>query len=287
MTQVFLNGKILPLEAAHISVMDRGFLFGDGVYEVVPVYGGRCFRLDEHLDRLDRSLRETRIPQPYQRAQWCDIFAQLIATETAPDQMIYVQITRGPAPLREHRFPHGVQPTVFAFTKALPVPSTQLPAPIAAVTCADIRWLRCDIKSVSLLANVLMAQTAADAGGGEAILIRDGCAREGSNSNVFAVVDGVLRTAPADRHILTGVTRNLLIELCAKNGVSVQECAVSEDELWRASEIWVTSSSRELQPVTTLDGRPVGSGAIGPVFEQLWQWYVGFRQTENSSVKTA
>lgn len=288
MTTVYLNGQLLPLAQAQISVMDRGFLFGDGIYEVIPVFGGRCFRLDQHLDRLERSLRETRIPQPHSRAQWLAVFEQLIDVVTreqgAPDQMIYVQLTRGPAPLREHRFPADLQPTVFAFSKPLPPPTTQLPAPIAAATCEDIRWLRCDIKSVSLLANVLMTQSATDACAGEAILIRDGYAREGASSNVFAVVDDVLRTAPEDQRILSGVTRDLLIELCAEHGQPLHQTAVTTAELARASEIWVTSSSREMQAVTILNGQPVGGGGIGPVFAQVWQWYVGFRQSMNTPV---
>lgn len=285
MTTVYLNGRLLPLDQAQVPVTDRGFLFGDGVYEVIPVFGGRCFRLDQHLDRLDRGLRETRIPQPYTRAQWQQVFAQLIDVVQrecgAPDQMIYVQLTRGPAPLREHRFPPGLQPTVFVFSKALSPPTAQLPAPIAAVTCPDIRWLRCDIKSISLLGNVLMTQDASDAGAGEAILIRDGYAREGASSNVFAVVEDILHTAPEDHHILSGVTRDLLVELCRDRGLELREEAVSETRLLQASEIWVTSSSREMQPVTALNGQPVGDGAVGPVFAQVWQWYVGFRQAMN------
>lgn len=278
MTTVYLNGDLLPLDQAHISVLDRGFLFGDGVYEVVPVYGGRCFRLEQHLDRLDRSLRETRIPQPYSRAQWLAVFEQLIGTVAVPDQMIYVQLTRGPAPLREHRFPPDLQPTVFAFSKALPAITDALPAAIAGATGTDVRWLRCDIKSISLLANVLMTQEAFDAGAGEAILIRDGYAREGASSNVFAVVDGALHTAPEDERILPGVTRDLLVELCRDRGLPLREEAVTEAQLRRASEIWITSSSRELQPVTALDGQPVGTGQVGPVFTQVWQWYVEFRR---------
>lgn len=286
MTTVYLDGELMPLEQAHISVLDRGFLFGDGVYEVVPVYGGRCFRLEQHLDRLDRSLRETRIPQPYARARWLAVFEQLIdivvREQAAPDQMIYVQLTRGPAPLREHRFPPDLQPTVFAFSKPLPAPTDALPTPIAAATCADVRWLRCDIKSTSLLANVLMTQAAFDRGAGEAILIRDGHAREGASSNVFAVVDGTLHTAPEDNRILSGVTRDLLVELCRERGLPLREAAVTEAQLRRADEIWVTSSSRELQPVTVLDGRPVGAGRVGPVFAQVWQWYVEFRRQMNA-----
>lgn len=278
---VYLNGQLLPLEQAHISVMDRGFLFGDGVYEVIPVYGGRCFRFDEHLDRLDRNLRETRIPQPHSRAQWQQICEQLIATlgkETAPDQMIYVQVTRGPAPLREHKFPADMQPTVFAFTRAVAPPGETLPAPISAITCKDIRWQRCDIKSISLLANVLMTENALEAGASEALLIRDGLALEGASTNLFAVLDDVLYTAPKDQRILAGITRDLLVELAHKHGQTVREEVIAAADLARATEIWVSSSTREMVPVTTLNDLPVGAGAIGPVFTQMWQWYRGFRQ---------
>jgi D-alanine transaminase len=282
MTTVYLNGALLPLESAHISVMDRGFLFGDGVYEVAPVFGGRCFRLDEHLCRLARSLREARIPQPYTDAQWHAVFGQLIATlPDAPDQMIYVQVTRGPAPLREHRFPPDMQPTVFAFTKALPPPNRATPAPIACVTCEDIRWARCDIKAISLLANVLMTQDAIDHGGREAIMIREGQVLEGASSNVFIVLDDVLYTAPKDHRILAGITRDLIVELCTGHGQPVREQAVAASDLARASEIWITSSTREMVPVTQLDGRPVGSGSVGPVFARVWQWYLDFRYHMN------
>jgi len=288
MTTVYLNGQLLPLEAANISVMDRGFLFGDGIYEVIPVFGGRCFRLDEHLDRLDYSLRETRIPQPHTRAQWLDIFSGLIDAlqreQAAPDQMIYLQITRGPAPLREHRFPADMKPTVFAFSKALPPPNQQLPPAIACITCEDIRWSRCDIKSISLLANVLMTQDAMDAGGREAILIRDDQVLEGASSNVFIVLDGVLHTAPKDHRILAGITRDLIVDLCAEHGEKIRQQTVAAADLQRASEIWITSSTREMLPVTMLNGAPVGNGEIGPVFARLWQWYLGFRQRMNSPV---
>jgi len=276
---VYLNGQLLPLEQAHISVMDRGFLFGDGVYEVIPVYGGRCFRFDEHLDRLGRNLSETRIPQPHTRAQWRQICEQLMATlQAEKDQMIYVQVTRGPAPLREHKFPADMQPTVFAFTRAVAPPAETLPAPIRAISCEDIRWQRCDIKSISLLANVLMTEDALEAGASEAILIRDGLALEGASTNLFVVLDDVLYTAPTDQRILAGITRDLLVELARKHGQSVREEVVAAGDLARASEIWVSSSTREMVPVTTLNDLPVGSGTVGPVFTKMWQWYRGFRE---------
>lgn len=283
---VYLNGQLLPLEQAHISVMDRGFLFGDGVYEVIPVFGGRCFRLDQHLDRLDYSLRETRIVQPYSRAQWRAVMQRLIESlqdeQSAPDMVIYVQVTRGPAPLREHRFPDEMRPTVFAFARVLPHPPAETPEPIACVTREDIRWSRCDIKSVSLLANVLMTQDALDAGSREAILIRDGYVREGASSNVFVVLDEVLYTAPKDHHILAGITRDLIVELCSEHAQPLKEAAVPAADLLRASEIWISSSTREMVPVTMLDGQPVGNGQPGPVFLRVWQWYRKFRQQMHS-----
>ncbi|MET0380119.1 MAG: aminotransferase class IV, partial [Spongiibacteraceae bacterium] len=255
MTTVYLNGKLLPLEQAQVSVMDRGFLFGDGVYEVIPVFGGRCFRLDQHLDRLDCSLAAIHLASPHTHAQWQHICAQLIAElqrdQPAPDQMIYIQVTRGPAPLREHRFPAGVRPTVFAFTRATPASPT-LPAPIACVTTDDIRWARPDIKSISLLANVLMTQEALDSGSSEAILIRDGQVLEGASSNVFIALNDVLYTAPRSRRILAGITRDLIVELAPQYPLPLREQAIAADDLARAREIWITSSTRDLVPVTSL-----------------------------------
>lgn len=277
---VYLNGEFLPQEQAKVSVMDRGFLFGDGVYEVIPVFGGRCFRLAEHLERLDYSLRETRIAAALTPAQWEDIFERLIAANAVVDggdQMLYLQVTRGVAATREHRFP-DCPPTVFAMSRALPPLPEQAPAPIDAIALEDIRWQRCDIKSISLLGNVLMTQQVLDAGAGEAILVRDGCVLEGASSNVFVVVDGTLYTAPKDRHILAGITRDLIVELVAQHGLPFSEQALPVQRLGAASEIWISSSTREMVPVAKLDGRPVGAGAPGPVFAQVWQWYRGFRR---------
>ncbi|HEY3698842.1 MAG TPA: aminotransferase class IV [Spongiibacteraceae bacterium] len=277
MSTVYLNGEYLPVEQAHVSVMDRGFLFGDGVYETIPVFGGRCFRVAEHLQRLDYSLRETGIPQPLTHAQWEAVFAQLIEAHGGGDQAIYLQITRGVAPQREHKFPQPCVPTVFAMARALAAPAIEIPAPIACIGVEDIRWQRCDIKSIALLGNVLMTQQALDAGAREAILLRNGVVLEGASSNVFAVVDGVLRTAPKNACILAGVTRDLIVELAQRHGLSLREEPVSSAELRTASEIWISSSTREMLPVGTLDGNRVGSGVAGPVFRQVWQWYRAFR----------
>src|SRR5690606_33232300 len=275
---VYLNGEYLPVEQAQISVMDRGFLFGDGVYEVVPVFGGRCFRLEEHLDRLDYSLRETGIPQPLSRAVWKGVFETLITAHGGGDQAIYLQITRGVASVREHKFPERCRPTVFAMSRLLPAMPEQAPAPIDALSLDDIRWQRCDIKSISLLGSVLMTQRALDAGAREAILLRDGLVLEGASSNVFAVHEGILYTAPKDRHILAGITRDLIVDLVQQQGLPFREEALPAAQIAGASEIWISSSTREMVAVTQLDGRPVGSGSIGPVYEQVWSWYRAFRK---------
>lgn len=278
MGTVYLNGRFLPVEQAQVPVMDRGFLFGDGVYEVIPVFGGRCFRLDEHLDRLDYSLGETRIPAPLSRAQWAAVCERLIAEGGGGDQAIYLQITRGVAAQREHRFPETCTPTVFAMSRAIAAPPSTPPEPIAAITVADIRWARCDIKSTALLGNVLMTQQALDAGAREALLVREGCVWEGASSNLFAVHGDVLYTAPKGRHILGGITRDLIVELVRQHGLECREMALPTALIAAASELWISSSTREMVPVTTLDGRTVGAGEIGPVYRRVWGWYRALRQ---------
>ncbi len=276
MGTVYLNGEFLPQAQAMVPAMDRGFLFGDGVYEVIPVFGGRCFRLDQHLDRLDRSLQATRIAQPLTRARWQAVFEQLIEANGGGDQAIYLQVTRGVAEVREHRFPPDLAPTVFALTRVIPTPPELPPAPIDTVIVDDIRWSRCDIKSTSLLGSVLMTQQALDAGAREAIVVRDGFIQEGASSNVFAVVDGLLWTAPVGRFILAGVTRDLVLELARKHGQPVREQPLPLTEFQRASEVWISSSTREIVPVARVDGHPVGDGSQ-PVLGQVWQWYRAFR----------
>lgn len=288
MGTVYLNGEYLPVEQAKISVMDRGFLFGDGVYEVIPVFGGKAFRVDEHLQRLEYSLRETGIPQTLTPEQWRVVFERLIAAsvdgeKNRSDQAIYLQITRGVAAQREHKFPQTCTPTVFAMSRVLPTPALDIPAPIACISIADIRWQRCDIKSTSLLGGVLMTQQAIAAGANEAILLRDGLVLEGASSNVFAVVDGVLHTAPKSRQILAGITRDLIVELAQQHGLHLREEAVSLDQLRAASEVWISSSTREMVPLATLDGRAIGNGGAGPIFKQIWTWYRAFRATLKDS----
>jgi D-alanine transaminase len=274
MALVYINGEYLPPEQARISPFDRGFLFGDGIYEVIPVFGGKPFRFKEHFDRLDKSLSEIGMRNPLTREQWQDIFSRLCTETGTADQSIYLQITR------DHRFPENVTPTVFAYSKPLNPPPVKPHEGITCITASDWRWQRCDIKSISLLGSVLPAEQAARANAREAILIRDGIVWEGASSNVFAVIDGVLRTAPIGRYLLGGITRDVIVELMEQNPkIAFTEKAFTEAEMRRASEVWISSSTREILPVTTLDGMPVGNGQVGDVYKQVWNLYVAFRQS--------
>jgi len=270
---VHLNGRNLPAEAACVPVLDRGFIFGDGVYEVIPVFGGRPFRLDEHLQRLDNSLAEVRIPNPHTGEEWAALIQSLIDANGGGDQSLYLQVTRGPA-ARDHALPANPSPTVFAMSNPLRPPADEiLERGIEAITLDDIRWSRCHIKAISLLPNILLRQTALDAGAAEAILIRDGYATEGAASNLFAVLDGELLTPPKGPRLLPGITRDVILELAAANGIPHREADIRREDLARATEIWVTSSTKEILPVTTLDDEPVGDGRPGPVFRRMYALY--------------
>ena len=272
---VYLNGEFLPLESAKISVLDRGFIFGDGVYEVLPVYNGQLFRLVEHLQRLDNSLQAIRLANPLSRKQWIDILTTLVAHNQGGDQSVYLQVTRGPAK-REHNFPQLIQPTVFIMSEVI---QANPPSPgVKAITCPDIRWQRCDIKAIALLANILLRQQAVDVGAVEAILIRDGYVMEGAASNIFVVIDGIAMTPPKSQYILPGITRDLILEVMQANQLPYREIAITEAQLRSADEIWVTSSVREILPITTLDEKIVGSGKPGPVWSQIWQLYQNYKQ---------
>ena len=275
----YLNGKYLPLAEARISPLDRGFLYGDGVYEVMPVYGGRPFRLAAHCSRLTRSLGEIRMADPHDRAQWCDMFATLIERNGGGDQYLYWQVTRGAERGRNHAPLPDIPRTVFAFCAPLPIaPAVVLEQGVACVTAHDNRWARCDIKSVSLLANVLLRQLAVDAGAAETILLRDGELLEASSSTVHVVANGELRTPPNSRKILPGTTRGVVEELAARTGVKHRAAAVSESELRRADEIWISAATREVQPVTTLDGEPVGTGRPGPLWRRVYDEFQHWKQ---------
>ncbi len=275
---VFLNGRFLPIEEARVPVLDRGFIFGDGVYELVPVYSRVPFRLEEHLARLERSLAETRIRNPYPRREWRDILAQLIARQSFDDQGVYLQVTRGVAK-RDHAFPAGVEPTVFAMSNPLVnPPREQVESGVPAVSAEDYRWLRCDIKSLSLIGNVLLRQLSADVGAAETILFREGRLTEASASNVFVVSKGVILAPPKSNLILPGITYDVVIELAREAGLALEIRDVTESEVRAADEIWVSSSSKEVLAIVRLDGAPVGEGRPGPVFKRIYALYQDFKR---------
>jgi D-alanine transaminase len=275
---VFLNDRLLPLEQATVSVLDRGFIFGDGVYEVVPVYSRVPFRLDEHLARLERSLAETRIRNPYSRAEWRKHIYQLIDAQAFEDQGIYFQVTRGVAK-RDHALPKGVEPTVFMMSNPLTnPPAAQVEKGGVAVSATDNRWLRCDIKSISLIGNCLLRQLSADDGAAETILFRDGRLTEASASNVFIVKGGVIQSPPKSNLILPGITYDVVVELAGANAMPLEYREVSEAQVRAADEVWVTSSSKEVLAIVELDGKRIGDGRPGPVFRRMYQLYQEFKQ---------
>jgi D-alanine transaminase len=275
---VFLNGKFLPIEEAKIPVLDRGFIFGDGVYELVPVYSRVPFRLDEHMARLERSLSETGIRNPYSRAQWREIIFKLIDGQSFDDQGIYFQVTRGVAK-RDHAFPKNVEPTVFMMSNPLVnPPKEQVERGGSAVSAKDNRWLRCDIKSISLIGNCLLRQLSAENGAAETILFRDGKLTEASASNVFIVKRGRILSPVKGNPILPGITYDVVAELARANGLPLEFREVTEAEVRGADEIWVTSSSKEVFPIVELDGAKVGEGRPGPVFHRMYQLYQEFKQ---------
>jgi len=270
MTTAYLNGSFLPLEDARVPVMDRGFLFADGVYEVIPVYGGRLFRLEQHLQRLQSSLDGVRIGNPLPADGWRKLLEELVRRNTGSDQAVYLQVTRGVASKRDHAFPADIRPTVFAMSNPLPEGrDIDGELGIHAITLADIRWQHCNIKAITLLPNVLLRQQAVEADTAEAVLIKDGFATEGAASNIFIVRNGILVTPPKGPALLPGITRDLIIELAASHAVPYREAAIPEAELRAAGEIWLTSSTREISPVVRLDNAAVGNGRPGPVWRHM------------------
>jgi D-alanine transaminase len=280
MNRIFLNGEWLAAEDARVPVMDRGLLFGDGVYEVIPVYSRRPFRLAEHLGRLQKSLDGIRLDNPYDIEAWTRHVLQLAAEAKWEDQSIYIQVTRGPMAVRNHAFPAEVTPTVVMFAEALTTPpASQRERGIAAVSAADIRWLRCDLKTTSLLANCLLRQLAVDAGCVETVLFRDGFLTEGSASSIFVVSRGTL-LAPIQNHLmLPGITYDVVLELAARHGLRHEVRDISEAETRSADELWMCSSTKEALPIVSLDGKPVGCGAPGPLFARMYAWYQEFKAT--------
>jgi D-alanine transaminase len=267
---VYLNGKFLPVEDAKVSVLDRGFIYGDGVYELIPVYHREPYRLRQHLARLQRSLDGIRLANPHGDAEWESIIRELIAKTPFDDQGVYFQVTRGAAK-RDHSFPAGVAPTVFMMSNPLPLPtSEQVERGVAVVTATDERWLHCDLKTISLLGNVLARQLATDAGAAEAILFRNGFLTEASASNVFIVRDGVIVAPPKDNWILPGITYDAAFELARSGGLPLEIRPISREEALAADEMWLSSSTKEVLAVTTVDGKPFASGTPGPVFRKMY-----------------
>lgn len=278
---VYLNGEFLPLAAARISPLDRGFVYGDGVYEVVPVYSRRPFRIDEHLARLQQTLAGIQLANPLTVDAWKAVILQLVDAAPWDDQSIYLQVTRGADDKRDHAFPPAdVAPTVFAFASPLVTTPADVRAKgVSAITVPDQRWMRCDLKVISLLPNVLARQAAVAQGCAEAILIRDRLMKEGAASNIFVVKNGVLLAPPKTQFMLPGITYDVVLELAALHGQPCEVREIAEAELRRADEVWMTSSTKEILAITTLDGAPVGDGVPGPVGERMWQWYQDFKNS--------
>lgn len=275
MSIVYLNGELMPVEEARVSVLDRGFLFGDGVYEVIPIYGGRPFRLPQHLARLARSLAGIRLGDPLDPAGWERLFRELVERNGGGDRSVYLQVTRGVAK-RDHAFPAGVRPTVFAMTGLLP-PRPPVPG-VEAILARDIRWDLCEIKAVTLLPNVLLRQQALEAGAMEAILHRRDVVTEGAASNVFVVTGARVATPPKSAQILPGITRDLVVELLRAAGSPCEERVVTVDELRSADELWLTSSTREVVPVIRLEGKAVGAGVPGPQWRHIDERYQDYKR---------
>jgi D-alanine transaminase len=263
------NGQLLPLEKITISPLDRGFIFGDGVYEVIPVYEGVMLRGREHFERLHRSMDEIRLANPHSTDEWLELAGDLLKHHPG-NQSVYIQVTRGVPPQRVHVIPKGVQPTVFMMVQPLASPSREaVENGVACVTHRDFRWEKCHVKSTSLLGNVLARQISADVGATETILLRNGFVTEASSSNVFVVKDGVVAAPPQDNLILLGITYDLVTRLAKEGAVKLEIRPVPEAELRGADEIWLSSSTKEVLAVTTLDGKPVGTGKPGPAFRRM------------------
>ena len=266
----YLNGEFVPLDEAKVSVLDRGFVFGDGIYEVVPVYDRVPFRWDHHLARLNRSLDRIQITNPLEQSSWTKLVNELIERHPWDNQFIYFQITRGVAK-RDHAFPANTMPTVFAMCSEFVRPAVS--DGVATVSLGDERWMNCDIKSVSLLGNVLARQAAVDAQAMEAILFRDGFLTEGAASTAWVVRNNKLLVPLKDRRILQGIRIGLIEELCEQESIELEQRNITREEVLQADELILSSATKEVVPVTTLDGKPVGNGKPGPVFAKLYKAY--------------
>ena len=276
---IYLNGKFMPIEEACVPVLDRGFIFGDGIYEVIPVYSRKPFRLAEHLNRLQHSLDGIRLQNPFHDTDWKNLLEQVIAKNEGEDQYLYLHITRGVAK-RDHAFPANVPPTIFIMSNPLlPPPAELLVSGASAITAIDNRWIRCDVKAISLLPNVLLRQLAVDVHAIETILIRDGFLTEGAASNIFVVKDNVLLAPPKSHLMLPGITYDVILELAAANQIAHEVREISEAEIRAADEILLTSSTKEIMPITSLDNKSVGNGKPGAMFTQLHTLYQQYKAT--------
>jgi len=274
---VYLNGQFLPMEQARVPVLDRGFIFGDGVYEVIPVYSRHPLRLDEHLRRLKQSLDRIRLINPHTVDEWKARIVELVARNDSEDQSVYLHITRGVAP-RDHAFPRNTPPTVFMMSNPLVTTTReQCEAGIKVISAPDPRWEHCDIKAIALLPNVLMRQLAVDVGAVETVMFRNGVLTEGAASNIFAVEKGVILAPPKDNFMLPGITYDLVLELAQANGIPVEVGQISEARVRAADELWLTSSTKEIMPITQMDGQIIGSGQAGPMFRRMYQLYQDYK----------
>jgi len=270
---VYLNGRFVPIEDAKISVLDRGFIFGDGVYEVVPVYRRRPYRVRQHFERLQYSLDGIHLANPHSLAEWEKLVAELVARQEFEDQSVYIQVTRGPAK-RDHVFPAEARQTVFMMSTPLVTPPReQVDNGVACITAEDNRWLRCDLKTTSLVGNVLLRNHAAEHGAIEAVLFRDGFLTEASASNVVTVRNGIVVAPPKNNLILPGITYGAVYDLAIEGGLPFEMRPVTREETLSAEELWLTSSTKEVLAVTRLDGRPIGGGRPGPMFRRMWELF--------------
>jgi len=270
---VYLNGSLTPLSEAKIPVLDRGFIFGDGIYEVIPVYARKMFRSEQHLARLFRSLASIGITNPHSKEEWLTLIAQVMAAHEADDQMVYIQVTRGVAK-RAHAFPQEATPTVFIMTNPIVLPSASAREQgVACVSMEDKRWLRCEIKSISLLGNVLAAQNAAEHGVTESIQFRDGYLTEASASNVWIVKNGVMMGPPKDNLILEGIRYGLIQELCAAEKIPLEARRITRAEVFAADEVMLSSATKEVLAVVRIDDQTIGKGVPGPIYQQLFRAY--------------
>ena len=276
---VYLNGEYLPRSRACVSVLDRGFLFGDGVYEVIPVFGGKPLRQTEHLDRLQRSMDRVSLTNPLSRDEWDSVFQRLLQDNPGGDRSIYLQVTRGAAPVRDLSLESDITPTVFVMVNDIkPVDYDRLESGIEAITVEDFRWRACDIKSVSLIANVMVRLQANARNVMDAVMVRDGVVTEGTASNIFVVHGGVVSTPPKSECLLPGITRDLVIELAQANGIRVEQRDIRQQELQTADEIWLTSSTREIAPVVKLDDHVVGEGVAGEYWKKVIAIYQDYKR---------